>query len=997
MFKKIIIWIIILTVSLFILQVVSAQENAAKNFSGEDDNDNDGLTNIEEDWWHCDKNNNDTNDDGVKDGPSVDYTNPKRTYPYKGKLDSTADKDSDGLPDRAENEDPRLKTDSGEFSTDGDPYGDGDEYFGIGIPEISPADHPLVAAYPNLKVVLSRIQYKPTGEITTTSGISNQSSWSAETGNSISSTNTEEWGTEASATVEASTTGVSGSATISGHYTNTKEDETQQSVTQSTSGFSENDWSTADTINKERAAIITLIFNVENIGTAPAQNIKPQVNLKLGDQEIATIGVLNTITSLPAGSTSKNLAVNKDENGDEIALSLDELKSVERGSPLNIETFEINANAKKWDNNRNEWVLIDQDFSLYMDEINKKTATLIFEREDGTWREYKVAVVKDLTLGDAFNLTVGSDINISNTDLGFPIDAQASIMELAEDKKPDDETATGETTSNKITINKLSISSLKLKPGWIISVRPLRVDLKINWASYDKNKKEISASVIGRNEIKNVLAHIKMGDRYENLSMTSPDKNTIYLLKSNMQFEIDENCYLIVTDIGNNTVYKSLLKPTKLSLKNGRYLIIANSSEMAMKCAGENEGYNAVQDDCFGDLSQMWYLRYIRNGAYSIQNGNYSDYYLEVDEGKTEEGANVQGGMFDEGAPSQQWYVERDGKGNYAIVASHSGKYLTVKGIDKGASIVQESNQQKPNQEWIVQPVDSYPFNLLAVSKGLMDQSLVLTGNNFLIASGPSNKGSLLGIYGNNFTAAPEIVGSTAPNWTLWKLWPTGDGYFALMSNNKCLQVATSNLSDKSNGIEVNAGDCKGLDNQKWRFKHIGGDQYAICVKYSNKCLDIISRQQWEYQGNKSQRFRVITPPITKQLPEREGSTSYWITVHTGTGSSPANILDGGGTSGDVKLTLYGEYGEVSTGSLDNPGADDFIKGTSSTFRLNDVKDVGNISKIEIHFDEKGSYPDWRVDWIRIQNTKTAKTYVFEIFNWLERSGTFGYYLTRTE
>ena len=29
--------------------------------------------------------------------------------------------DGDGLPDSAENEDPRLKTDSGEFSTDGDP------------------------------------------------------------------------------------------------------------------------------------------------------------------------------------------------------------------------------------------------------------------------------------------------------------------------------------------------------------------------------------------------------------------------------------------------------------------------------------------------------------------------------------------------------------------------------------------------------------------------------------------------------------------------------------------------------------------------------------------------------------------------------------------------------------------------------------------------------------------------------------------------------------
>jgi hypothetical protein len=103
-----------------------------------------------------------------------------------------------------------------------------------------------------------------------------------------------------------------------------------------------------------------------------------------------------------------------------------------------------------------------------------------------------------------------------------------------------------------------------------------------------------------------------------------------------------------------------------------------------------------------------------------------------------------------------------------------------------------------------------------------------------------------------------------------------------------------------------------------------------------------------------------------------------------------------GGTNSKVNLTLHGEHGEVSTETLDKPG-NDFIRGKDSKFSLNDVKDVGDISKIYIHFYEKGNSPNWLVDKITITNTKTAKTYVFSINEWLEQSGTFQYGLTRIE
>ena len=54
------------------------------------DTDGDGLNDLEEYWWQCDPTNPDTNNDGIRDGPSVDYNNPLKTYPYRGTLDTTS-------------------------------------------------------------------------------------------------------------------------------------------------------------------------------------------------------------------------------------------------------------------------------------------------------------------------------------------------------------------------------------------------------------------------------------------------------------------------------------------------------------------------------------------------------------------------------------------------------------------------------------------------------------------------------------------------------------------------------------------------------------------------------------------------------------------------------------------------------------------------------------------------------------------------------------------
>jgi len=87
------------------------------------DTDDDGLDDRREIWWACDPTDPYTNDIGVEDGKQVDE---RLTYPYAdiGKKDS----DGDGLPYGAEAVE--IHTDPKSYSTDGDRYSDGMEYFG---------------------------------------------------------------------------------------------------------------------------------------------------------------------------------------------------------------------------------------------------------------------------------------------------------------------------------------------------------------------------------------------------------------------------------------------------------------------------------------------------------------------------------------------------------------------------------------------------------------------------------------------------------------------------------------------------------------------------------------------------------------------------------------------------------------------------------------------------------------------------------------------------
>jgi hypothetical protein len=220
------------------MQSLSTEQKAALTTLSSVDDDADGLTNTQEQWWCTDPLDADSDGDGVSDGDEVDdlkawLGNEAAGPPATGKPfvgwppdhDGCYDDDQDSIPDLAERWE--LGLNMNRESTDRDKFDDGQELFGntyctgeggycsygalprdgdwgIIFAEMpswveKPGDHPLVAAFPvpEIDVVESSLHVETVTTVTTDHTISEgeeQSYSTAKTeGTSSSVSNTETW------------------------------------------------------------------------------------------------------------------------------------------------------------------------------------------------------------------------------------------------------------------------------------------------------------------------------------------------------------------------------------------------------------------------------------------------------------------------------------------------------------------------------------------------------------------------------------------------------------------------------------------------------------------------------------------------------------------------------------------------------------------------------------------------------------------------------------
>ena len=275
-------------------------------------------------------------------------------------------------------------TDPTQFSTDQDPYGDGMEVSNVGMDQSvkSPADNPLIPAYADVYVAMRNFTVTPIKEITTSRGGQTQNSWTNST--------TDEKEDEFNWNVQTTAGGkydfgllgdfsleFSLSAGCGGRYAS------RHSVTSSKSGFTQEDWNTATTVNTSQAANLTLDLLFQNKGTASASEIKPTFNLKLGDELIMSYTVQedNKIDVLPPGGESTEFAYG-DQDKNKITITMDQLQKIQMGVPLLIGIPQMGAMVAKQDG-KGGWTKTQQ-WADYQPSIEAVCAHLTIDSRDAS-------------------------------------------------------------------------------------------------------------------------------------------------------------------------------------------------------------------------------------------------------------------------------------------------------------------------------------------------------------------------------------------------------------------------------------------------------------------------------------------------------------------------------------------------------------------------------------------------------------------------------------
>ncbi len=239
-------------------------------------------------------------------------------------------------------------TDPLQASTDQDPYSDFTEVSGVNLDVgvFPPEDHPLVAARPRITVNMVEYDVIPLVTITDARGGAQGSAFTNEVSNSTTV------GVEVTQSVEYGSSGVNGSTSVSASYSETV------SRTESSTRSSEINWNNARSTQPDKAARLELIAFVENTGSTEALDVIPTVNLKLGDKIIATFNLPEAESLSPKGTTgskTSNFNVAQADGGD-ITVTLDELKAIQRGTPLTLEVIQVQANVETLDTNNTEIV-----------------------------------------------------------------------------------------------------------------------------------------------------------------------------------------------------------------------------------------------------------------------------------------------------------------------------------------------------------------------------------------------------------------------------------------------------------------------------------------------------------------------------------------------------------------------------------------------------------------------------------------------------------------
>jgi len=325
---------------------------------------------------------------------------------------------------------PYYKTDPNQRSSDQDPFDDLLEVSGLNM-DVSiemPGDLPMVPATPDIFIRLLGCTVTLNQDIEYSYGESIEKGTSWSTTNEVSNSITHEWHVEAGVEVMLGAEygfGADGGWTVkgevttsvSGGYSNSATHSTTYSQTSESHEATTEEWSKAVTTNPSQAAYLKLFLKAYNYGTAIASNIRPTMTIQIGGRHVATLSPSTAITILEPGASYPQESgvywvIDKDDSGDPIVLTLQDLQNFECGLPVSITVTQVEADVMKMDPESGDYVNVG-DWSNYMARCRSVCADLFMETGDGNLVHRMIYAddslsSPEITLWDAFHWGVNN-------------------------------------------------------------------------------------------------------------------------------------------------------------------------------------------------------------------------------------------------------------------------------------------------------------------------------------------------------------------------------------------------------------------------------------------------------------------------------------------------------------------------------------------------------------------------------------------------------------
>lgn len=468
----------------------------------------------------------------------------------------------------------RYQTDPNNASTTGDPYNDRVKTTGTGMDRtvLEPAsENPLVAAYPDVKVYLNSFDVILLETITDSKGGSKSGTYS----NSLSKKDEQTHGASltvkqgGSFTVKAGlNAGVekSFSYEVSAGYQGSHNWGTTASVTNSDTDSV--DWYTAKTTKPDQAAKLRLNLEYKNVGTAPIKDVQVKYNVRLGNKIIATVASQKwgDIPSAALLTTSKDPSqqkygpfVQEQSSNGPIYVTLDELKSIQLGTPITIEPIEIKGNVIRWDSDIRDWKIY-QEWNVYKGQIAASTATLVYEQANGMSKTYKVAAKTNrydphMMIGNAVFYTMGAEVRDDGIYVnGKKLDNNWSyyFSDASFGQRLDEQVEKGN-----------GLFDIELEAGETVYVKEPKQnpEPKIHWAKYNADYKRIYANIsAGDYGIKSVMSNVMINGEEQDVELTSPDGHVFYFNEDLFTDAADASyrATITATDEKGNIVEKTI-------------------------------------------------------------------------------------------------------------------------------------------------------------------------------------------------------------------------------------------------------------------------------------------------------------------------------------------------------------------------------------------------------------------------------------------------------